>query len=244
MRLKVIAITIVCFLFLSMTACSNVSSGEQQSGNASETADESGDATNSEITEDSRSAMSATPIQPIQFSSFEELSDFISDHSEKISVYLDQAKAQYSDISRSYKTTGWIYSVTTADGGKSNGIIVYPKATYEDSGLGYPFVYKDKDIQVLIYKAEAISDMSRRQNMNTYIDDRFGFSGTRVEMNNADSIYPDSPLFWTGASVNSIWGFLDENYYMVLKSELPREDMEAFLSTVRLEKKVLDDTKQ
>lgn len=245
MRLKIIVIMIMCFLFFSMTACSNKDYYEKSSDETLDGASEVGNSVDneSENLKFPGPDLSVAPVQPIHFSSIEEMVAFVADPSAKTNGYSEREKNQYLDMSKIFKDSGWIYSVTTVDGKKANDIAMYPKTTFEDSGISYYFIYNDKDIQVLIYKTEELSNQTQRQNMDAYIDERFGFEGTKIEIDNVNNIYLDAPLFWAGKSMNSIWGFLDEKYYMVIKSELSQKDMEAFLSTIKLGKITANDIK-
>ncbi|MBR6769222.1 MAG: hypothetical protein IKM34_07040 [Clostridia bacterium] len=243
MRTKIIAITIMCFLLFLMTGCSNKDNYEKDWDGTSGVSDDVENPSNSDNPESPKPDSSTAPIQPIHFSSIQEMITFIDDPYAKTNSYPEREKDQYLDMTKSFKASGWIYSVTTVDGQKANDIAIYPKTTYEDSGFSYYFVYNDKSIQVLIYKIEELSNTTQRLNMRVYIDERFGFEGIKTEMDNVNNIYLDSPLFWAGKSMNSIWGFLDEKYYMVIKSELSQEDMKSFVSTIKLERIIANDIK-
>ncbi len=179
------------------------------------------------------------PAQAIGFPSVSELLCFIRDAGTLLSHYPEASQAKYNEVRKAYQTDGWLFSVHSRSAQPVYDVLLFPRATYEDSGIGYYFSYKETVVQVMIYNAETVAEPTQRTDMESYIERRFGFEGQRIAVINENGIFTEPPLFWESNNENrknSLWGILDEDHYMVIRADLPKEDIIAFLRTITMDK--------
>ena len=236
MKYKIITIAITWVLLLHLLACSNKdyieSNDTKEIENTHETIQESITTTEPPIT-----SLLSPPLQPVSFASVSELISFLKDPSDIRAQCQEEYIEQFDKMCEAHTKSDWIYQVTSSlKDATVNRIAIYPRAKYEDIGIAYNFKYNEKAVQILIYKTEYSSDITPTISMDSYIEKRFGFDFERINIGNINGLFTGEALFMETKARNTIWGFLDGEHYIVVKSKLPQEYMIEFLKTITIDK--------
>lgn len=195
-----------------------------------------------EITTESLSSSEPPPpVAPpsVVAMSFESVSDmyaFIKNPLNRLQNANEEMQKEYSEMCRNFVANG-IYSVKSTTSPSTNYFVIYPLTKTEDRGIAYYFWYKEQVIQTIVYEMKALSSSTAQ--MESYAEERFGFEMENAGLPNNKELFLESPLLQV--TTNAVWGRLDENHYLVVKADFPKELILEFMETLVIDKINLDE---
>lgn len=195
-----------------------------------------------EITTESLSSSEPPPpVAPpsVVAMSFESVSDmyaFIKNPLNRLQNANEEMQKEYSEMCRNFVANG-IYSVKSTTSPSTNYFVIYPLTKTEDRGIAYYFWYKEQVIQTIVYEMKALSSSTAQ--MESYAEERFGFEMENAGLPNNKELFLESPLLQV--TTNAVWGKLDENHYLVVKADFPKELILEFMETLVIDKINLDE---
>lgn len=196
-------------------------------------------------TESLSSAEPPAPTSPprvgtMDFESVSDLHAFIRNPLERLQKANEEMQNEYEEMCRNFVANG-IYSIESTTAPSTNFFVLFPLAKGEDRGISYYFWYKDQVIQTVVYEMKTISNQPKQERMKSYIEERFGFTMESTDLQNTNELFLEAPLLQK-ADRTVVFGMLDENHYLVIRTDLPKELLLEFMKTLVVEKIKLDES--
>jgi len=176
--------------------------------------------------------MQPTTAQPISFK--DTAAAIAAINSCDVSDYDEDYREDYRKMFESFRKDGSIYQVINNDAVKSSdkqGVALFPKAKYEDLGIGSYVTFKGNNYHITFYYADA-DVLSEKDSIAQYLQKRMGRrSDKEISVNdkNVSLLLSDNGQSYAGA-------FIDENHYFTVNCSASEDELTEFLNVFQYEK--------
>ena len=176
--------------------------------------------------------MQPTTAKPVSFKDTE--SAIAAINIGDLSSYDEAYREDYRKMFESFKKDGSIYQVINNDAVKSNdnyGVALFPKAKYEDMGIGSYVTFKGNNYHITFYYADA-DFLSETDSIAQYLQKRMGRRSDKeitVNGKNVSLLFTDNGQTYAGA-------FIDENHYFTVNCVASEAELTEFLNAFEYEK--------
>ena len=151
-----------------------------------------------------------------------------------VSGYTEKYRDDYLKMFKFFQNDGYIYQVKPDDEVKLNdeyGTALFPKAKYEDYGIGCYVKFRDKNYHIMFYYADA-DVLSETDGIAEYLGKRMGRRSDKeitVKDKNVSLLLHENGLRYADA-------FIDENHYFDVIGSVSEEELTEFLNVFEYEK--------
>lgn len=170
------------------------------------------------------------PTQPISCNDTDGVIDLLNNY--ELADYYETERDDYKAMFESFKSDGFIYSIKGENGiamAENRDVCLIPHAQYEDTGILYRVMYKDREYIVFFYTADEY--IGETLSMYEYMCGRLPKLSETAKEINGNVINRNTDGTGLQAYIP-----IDERHYTAIKANITEEELNDFISAFEYER--------